>query len=579
MRKLLLSSLFACAVLSGSGCKEADPYAYETHIDNIRNANAKANGFTGMKDLVKTVITSPNNGPRIQEFVEKVIPVFEEQWDDSPEHHVLILEMLRDIGRPEGANIWKKALVGLDGSEDGRKKVLLALDGVQRAKATGTVDAVIGLFDSLVKDPGKDKGKAEGQIRMELARTLGKLKDKKAADILLAALAQPTEMRPPAIHRTVIEALGLLGDAKAVEPMVIANFSIADDQTDSKNIPNRVKLAMTAIGEPAVPRLVELLVGREDDPIIPKITAAGSDIATVRFTAALILGAVGSATPVDALVKAIPADVCVPLKKEDPNADKKKKKKKKEEEEEEEDPDRAIKENLRNGIVSSLGSIGDPKAVAAICPCTLASAHYEEQFMISESLGMIGGPEAVTCLVNVIKTAESNPETLATTELTPLSIRSEAGRFAILAAGEEQLAAIKEAFAAQTDAKVKEAIKAWDPGLEVLEKCKADKACYLKAVSDTNGNWFAREKAAFELAKLAPGDAAVAEAIAQAYKVREVVARVSMALLAGRVMRGKKCQKCADILNDIMKGEKGSTDVSYQKAVFTARETIAKLSE
>ena len=118
-----------------------------------------------------------------------------------------------------------------------------------------------------------------------------------------------------------------------------------------------------------------------------------------------------------------------------------------------------------------------------------------------------------------------------------------------------------------------------DPGIEVLEKCKADKACYLKAVSDTNGNWFAREKAAFELAKLAAGDAAVAEAIAQAYKVREVVARVSMALLTGRVMRGKKCQKCADILNDIMKGEKGSTDVSYQKAVFTARETIAKLSE
>jgi len=51
--------------------------------------------------------------------------------------------------------------------------------------------------------------------------------------------------------------------------------------------------------------------------------------------------------PVDALVKAIPAEVCVPLKKEDPNADKKKKKKK-DEEEEEEDPDRAVKENLRN---------------------------------------------------------------------------------------------------------------------------------------------------------------------------------------------------------------------------------------
>lgn len=577
MRKLILSSLFAFAVLSGSGCKEADPYAYETHIDNIRNASAKGNGFSGMKDLVKTVITSPNNAPRIQEFVEKVIPVFEEQWDDSAEHQVNMLEMLRDIGRPEGANLWKKALVALDGSEDGRKKVLTALDGIQRAKAAAAGEAVLGLFDSLVKDPGKDKGKAEGQIRMELARTLGKLKEKKAVDALLAALAQPTEMRPPAIHRTVIEALGIIGDPKAVEPMVIANFSIADDQTDSKNIPNRVKLALTSIGEPAVPRLVELLVGREDDPIIPKITEAGSDIATVRFTAALILGAVGSTTPVDALIKAIPADVCVPIvKKEEP---KDKKKKKKEEEEEEEDPDRAVKENLRNGIISSLGSIGDPKAVAAICPCTQASVHYEEQFMTAEALGLIGGPEAVACLINVIKTSESNPETLGSTDLTSLSIRSEAGRFAILAAGADQIPAIKEAFAANTDPKVQEALKAWEPGIQIMETCKGDKACLLKALADTNGNWFSREKAAFELARISEGDVAVAEAIAQAYKVREVVARVSMALLSARVMRGKKCQKCADTFNDIMKGEKGSTDVSYQKAVFTARESIAKLSE
>ena len=98
MRKLVLSSLFALSVFTTSGCKEPDPYAYETHIENIRNASAKGIGFSGMKDLVKTVITSPDNGPRLDEFVQKVIPVFEEQWDSSPEHQVNMLEMLRDIG-------------------------------------------------------------------------------------------------------------------------------------------------------------------------------------------------------------------------------------------------------------------------------------------------------------------------------------------------------------------------------------------------------------------------------------------------------------------------------------------------
>lgn len=576
MRKLVLSSLFALSVFTTSGCKEPDPYAYETHIENIRNASAKGIGFSGMKDLVKTVITSPDNGPRLDEFVQKVIPVFEEQWDSSPEHQANMLEMLRDIGRPEAAPLWSKALGTLDGSEEGRKRVLIALQGIQRAKATGSTDAVLGLFEGLTKDPGKDKGKAEGEIRRELARTLGILKDPKAVDPLIAALQQPTEMRPPQIHRIVAEALGNLRDPKAIEPLVIANFSIPDDQTDSKNLSNRVKLALDSIGEPAVPRLVELLTGKEDDIVIKKVVEAGSTVPVVRFTAALMLGSLGSPTAVDALVKNIPEASCKPVVKEDP---KKKDKKKKAAEEEEEDPDKADNENLRNAIVTSLGQIGDPKAAAAVCPCTQATVHFEEQFMMTEALGYIGGDEATKCLINFLKTAESDPETLPTTDKTPLSIRVEAGRFAVLAAGPDQVAAVREAFAANTDPKVAEGLKQWEPALTTLETCKSDKDCYLKTLKDTNANWVARENAAMELTRVAPGDAAVAEAIAQAYKVREVDARVTMALMASRIMQGKRCQKCVDVLEDIMKGEKGSTDISYQKAVLTARDTIAKLGE
>lgn len=577
MRKLVLSSLFALSVIATAGCKEPDPYAYETHIENIRNASAKGIGFTGMKDLVKTVITSPDNGPRLDEFVTKVIPVFEAEWDAAPEHQLNMLEMLRDISRPEGAALWSKALGTLDGSEEGRKRVLVALQGIQRAKATGSSEAVLGLFQTLVKDPSKDKGKAEGEIRRELARTLGILKDPKAVDVLIAALEQPTEMRPPAVHRIIAEALGTLRDPKAVEPLVIANFSIPDDQTDSKNLSNRVKLALNSIGEPAVPRLVELLAGKEDDIIIKKVVEAGSTVSVVRFTAALMLGSLGSPTGVDALVANIPESVCKPIVKEDPK--KKDKKKKKAEEEEEEDFDKAELENLRNAIVTSLGQIGDPRAATAICPCTQATIHFEEQFMMTEALGYVGGEEATKCLANFIKTAESDPESLPTTDKTPLSIRVEAGRFAVLAAGPDQVAAVREAFAANTDPKVLEGLGQWEPALQTLETCKADKDCYLKTVKDTNANWVARENAAVELVRLAPGDVAAAEAIAQAYKVREVDARVTMALMAARIMNGKRCQKCVDTFEDIMKGEKGSTDISYQKAVFTARDTIAKLAE
>lgn len=577
MRKLLLSSLFALSVFSTSGCKEPDPYAYETHIANIRDANAKGSGFSGMKDLVKTVITSPDPAPRIQEFVEKVIPVFEEVWDTSPEHQANMLEMLRDIGHPAGANLWKKALGTLDGSEEGRKRVLLALSGIQKAKAKDTVDAVLGLFEGLVKDPSKDKGKAEGEIRMELAKTLGLLKDPKAVDALIAALQQPTEMRPPAIHRAIAEALGQLRDPKAVEPLIVANFSIPDDLS-TKNLGNRVKLAMVSIGDPAVPRLVELVGGKADDIVIKKVVEQGANIADVRFTAALMLGSLGSPTAVDEMVKYVPESVCKPIVKEDPK-DKKKKKKKDDEESDEDLDQKAADEQLRNALVTSLGQIGDPKGVPVVCNCSQGTVHYEEQFMMIESLGLMGGPESAKCLANFIKTAESDPESLPTTDKTKLSIRVEAGRFAVLAAGPDDIAAVKEAFAANTDPKVTEGLKAWEPGIQLLESCKADKDCYLKTLKDSNANWFAREKAAVELSKIAAGDEAVAKEIAQAYKVREADARVTIALMVGRAMKGKKCQACVDTLEDIMKGEKGTTDVSYQKAVRTARDTIAKLGD
>jgi hypothetical protein len=101
-------------------------------------------------------------------------------WDQvTPEQQVIMLNMLRAVGRPEGANLWIKALA-LDGSDGARKRVLAALQGIQKARATAVTDAVVALMQGLIKDPGKDKGKTnEGELRLELAKTLGELRDKK----------------------------------------------------------------------------------------------------------------------------------------------------------------------------------------------------------------------------------------------------------------------------------------------------------------------------------------------------------------------------------------------------------------
>src|SRR5687768_7157653 len=114
MRQLLSASLLALA-LAGGACKEDDPYKFETHIEKIRDPAKRASGFTGLEELTKTVVTSPDNKARLDEFAEKVIPVLEEVWDSAPEQQEKILLMLRDAGRPEAYTIWNKA-IALDGS-------------------------------------------------------------------------------------------------------------------------------------------------------------------------------------------------------------------------------------------------------------------------------------------------------------------------------------------------------------------------------------------------------------------------------------------------------------------------------
>ena len=178
-------------------------------------------------------------------------------------------------------------------------------------------------------------------------------------------------------------------------------------------------------------------------------------------------------------------------------------------------------------------------------------------------------------------TGEYDPEALENSDF-KYQIRWEAARFAILAASAEQLPALKAALAGasrEKDKKVVEELPKWDAGVKLLEDCKADKACYMKTLQDQNADWFAREKAAVEVARLSPGDKTVALELSKAFKVRNPDARVTMALLVPRVMGDGKCPECAAALEDVMKGEKGSMDATMQLPVLTARTAIARVAE
>jgi len=576
MRKLVVSSLLALAMVTWSGCKESDPNAFETHIEGIRELSSRAASISQLEALVKTVVAAPgDNSARIQEFVDKIVPVFDEVWEQvTPEQQITMLNMLRDVGRVEGSKLWAKSLV-LDGSDGARKRVLAALQGIQRARATEVTPAVVALLQSLIADPSKDRSKQnEGELRLELAKTLGELRDKAGVPVLIEAMKQTKENQPVSVHREAAKALGIIKDPAAVDALLTVSFRVPDAPSTT-DISNRAKIALVSIGEPAVPRLKEMLAGKFDE--VNKLADQHDvPVQVVQQTAAGILGALGTKSATEELIAFMPQKECVPVvpKKVD-------KKKKKKDEDEDEDMEEGDDANLRAFVANSLGIIGDPKGVGALCKCINATHNPGDMFPITEALGRIGGDAAFKCLADVTRTGEYDTAALESSDF-KFQIRWEAARFAILAASAEQIGPLKEALAGaakENDKKVIVELPKWDAGVKVLEDCKADKACYLKVLQDQNADWFAREKAAVELARLSPGDKAVALELSKAFKVRNPDARVTMALLIPRVLGDAKCPECAAALEDVMKGEKGSMDATMQLPVLTARTTIARIAE
>ena len=555
--------------MPSSPCKEPDPNKFDTHLERIKDPAKRNQGFSGLEKLTKTVVTARENDDLLDEFVEKVIPAFEEVWDEAEEHQSKMLTMLRDVGRPEAADLWDRALE-LDGSDAKRQMTILALDGIKKAKATDSTEAIVEELKKVLKDHKLDSAdKEEGRLRKQMCNTLGTLGDKRAVPALIEVMKQTKETQPVVVHRAAAEALGRIGDPSATDALLTVTFRVPDAPTTT-NIGEKAKIALVGIGEPAVPRVMAMLRGEHSE--VQELAAKnGVQQLFVQQTATSILGAMGAKSAVDELISYMPQDAC--LSEEEKKAAEKTKKK----EEGGPELDEATKGGLRGVIANALGLIGDEKAVAPLCKCVMATGNPGDMFPIMEALGRIGGSEAAKCLSTVIKSGEYTAE--GTDKDMKYEPRWLAGRFATLAATPGDVATVKEAIASNTDAKVKENMAPWDAGIKILETCGEDKGCYLKTLGDINGDWFAREKAAFEVAKASPGDVKAAEAVAAAFKVRNPDARVSMAWLPTRMLEKKKCPACVESYRAVMDAEKMSMDKLYQLSVLVARASIAKLQD
>lgn len=565
MRTFIATSILALALLT-PGCKEPDPNRFETHVARIEDPAKRAQGFEGLERLTKTVITAQDNEDLLDEFATKVIPVFEKIWDDATEQRENMLLLLRDVGRPEGANLWSRA-IELDGSSDARKKTVLALEGVKKAKATDAAPAIIEELEKLLADPKLDQADGEeGRLRSLMAETLGVLGDPKAVPVLIKTLEQPPEKQPVIVHRTAAEALGQIGDPAAVDSLLAVSFRVPDAATTT-NIGEKVKTALAAIGAPATSKVLAMLAGEHEG--IQKLAGENQiPQVLIQQTAVSFLGAIGDEAAVEPLVGLVPTEDC--------GGDSSKRRRKKAAAEEEgEDADAAA--TLRAFVANALGLIGDPRGAEVLCGCIGATKNPVDTFPILEALGRMGGDKAVACLVDAVRTAEYSSDAVEREFIH--QPRWEAARFAILAAKPEDASAIQAAIASNKAPADQEALGQWKPGLELMEQCKEDAACYRKTLDDVNAPWFAREKAAFEVRRSSEGDVEAAEAVAKAFKVRSPDARVTMAWIPMVMLDDKACPKCVESYQSVLDAEKMSMDKAYQASVLMARYAMAKLAK
>lgn len=395
----------------------------------------------------------------------------------------------------------------------------------------------------LLADPGPD---AEGAKRAQLAAALRDSSDPRAVEVLLETLAQPMERQPTVVHRQAVTSLGALRVKEAVDPILVALFTIPDAPTTT-SLAERAKVAIASIGDGAVPSLVAMLKG-EHPGVRAQAEANGVPEEVVRVTAASMLAAFDHPNATAALLEQLEAESCV-----------------------------GDSQSGRSVLTNVLGHIGHAAAAPAICRCLADDHDPGTAFVAAEALGFIGGPEATTCLVEAVKTGSYDPEIVD--EEVVYELRWEAVRFAALAGGAAAVPKIRSALARNRDATVKKKAGAFAPMLDMLERCNDEAQCLDAVLADPDADPFAREAAAHVRSRQDPESAELALVIGRAFAIPDPDVRVSVAILTRRVAPAHGCTPCGEALRDVMEREKAGMPVIMQASVLAARTTMAVVSE
>ncbi|MEO0322318.1 MAG: hypothetical protein AAF447_05150 [Myxococcota bacterium] len=253
-------------VLSLVGCK-ADPDDPAGQAEELADPVRRPGAIANLQRLYGTVLAdngSDRTAAPVKAFADQVADKLNRAYIDNPADSQARLSMLTLMNEMREPRTIPALLVALDWRpEVSEEHAMLA------AKTFQYMDLDDGQKGEVIEALGAALGKirqarpVDNRLRVELIRALGGLEDPRAAPHLVRVAMAQTEEQSFQFNRLAAAALGKLGDAELIEPMIKGLF-LFSPSNPAMRMNDVAGEGLVRIGRPAVAPLLALLRGENE---------------------------------------------------------------------------------------------------------------------------------------------------------------------------------------------------------------------------------------------------------------------------------------------------------------------------
>jgi HEAT repeat protein len=437
---------------------------------------------------------------------------------NQPEHREKIADIFKKWKTKEAV---KPLMAGLDFIVGSNKESRKAKRTNRANQKIASALAAIGDKQAIASLIRLMKSTKEPNVQRAAIRALGELKATESVEDLIKLAEDKAALR--VIRNNAVFALGDIGDAKAIDTLILSLFR------EKAYFFAQANLALVKIGEPAIAPLVDTMMGKNTEAKRIHEQNVGVLKGAMEANTAKVLGDIGSPKAVAPLLKMSK----VISKWEGDN--------------------RLI---AMTRLINALGMIGDKKGLDVVLSY-LEGATWDVRTVCANAINYISDRSATEKMLKILDKG-GHPR-----ELAPL----------IEAAGnlgtDEVLPKLKNLAKSHKDVTVQTYIKDSIARLKAYAECKQDLNCWIGKTKDSQ--IAVREKAAYELGRI--GDPKAIEPLEKIINDPSENVRFAVIWAFDKL----KAKKAIPTIEQLLENEKGST--RYKVVNHNFKMLLARLNQ